>query len=443
MSLFSHECDPRPDMQYMHDVDMAMNRRGHPWAFVLSAAVLLFFIVFMLWAAMADIDDVTRGMGQVIPAQGIQPIQSDRGGTITDILVEENQEVERNQPVVTLSNVQAVAGLTDLQNRFVELTLALKRLSAEEAARDLVFSQEEGERYPDAVSAQTRIFETRKEQHEGQMRQLEAQIEQRRREVAEARERRESYENTLGLLREEEAKVRPLVGRSYSQLQFLELRQRIVTQEGELNRVAQTIARAESGVHAAEERLRNLRNERMATIADELNKSRIERGSIEQQIRSGDEQVTRTELRSPVRGKVVRVILKRDSVAKPAETILEIIPTEGALEIEARFSPQDRGFLFVNQPAMVKVSAYDFSIYGGLEATVTKISGDTIEDKRGDPWYEVRLLTKRKSILYRGEELEILPGMTVTVDVLTAKKSVLSHILGPIRRAMQNAMTEH
>ena len=430
-------------MQYMHDVDEAMHRRGHPWAFTLSLAVFLFFAVLFVWADNAMIDDVTRGMGQVIPAQGVQPIQSERGGTITDVLVEENQSVERNQVLLNISNVQAVAGLTDLKTRFTELTLSLKRLAAEEKERILVFTQQEQDEAPDAVRSQMRIYQTRKEQYEGQSMVLQSQLDQRKQEVAEARERKESYENALALLKKEEETVRGMVGRSYSQIQYLELRQRIVAQEGELNSVAQTIARAESGVHAAEERLSNLRAERMAGIADEINKTRLEQSSIEQQIKAGDEQVTRTELRSPVRGTVKRIILKKDSVAKPAETIMEIIPTDGALEIEARFSPQDRGFLFVNQAAMVKVTAYEFSIYGGLEATVTKISNDTIEDKKGEPWYEVRFLTKRKSILYRGEELEILPGMTVSVDVLTDKKSVLSHMIGPIRRAMQNAMTEH
>ena len=210
-----------------------------------------------------------------------------------------------------------------------------------------------------------------------------------------------------------------------------------------MNSVAQTIARAESGVRAATERLGNLKAERQATIADEINKTRLEQASVEQQIKAGSEQVTRSELRSPVRGTVKRILLKKGSVAKPAETIMEILPTDGALLVEAKFSPVDRGFLFVNQPAMVKVSAYEFSIYGGLEATVIKISEDTIDDKKGEPWYEVQFLTKRSSILYRGEELAILPGMTVTVDVLTDKKSVLSHILAPIRKAMQNAMTEH
>ena len=442
MSVFSR--DDKNDMLYMHDVDEAMHRRGHPWAWILSASVILFVVVFFVWAGNAMIDDVTRGMGQVIPAQGVQPIQSEYGGTITDVLVSENEHVLRGQPVVTISNIIYAAGLKDLRTRSVELGLALKRLTAEDENRELLFTEQEQKDHPEAAAAQMRVYQTRKEQHEGQVQLLESRIQQRRQDVAEARERKESSEKQLEVLRvQEETYKRYVASGSVTRLQYIEVQQRLVEAEGSLNSAVQAILQSESGVQAAEEALGNLVAERRASIADEINKTRTELSTIDQQILSSDEKVTRTELRSPVEGDVKQVILKKGSVAKPAETILEILPTDGALEIEARFSPQDRGFLFVNQEAMVKVTAFDFSIYGGLEATITKISNDTIEDKKGEPWYEVRFVTKRKSILYRGQEKQILPGMTVTVDVLTDKRSVLSHIIGPIRRAMQNSMTEH
>lgn len=443
MSIFSKEPEQLKNLLFMHDVDVAMHRRGHPWAFTCSLMALLFFAVFFIWADIATIDDVTRGNGQVIPAQGVHPIQSERGGTITDILVAENDFVDVNQPVLTISNVQAMAGYNELQQRLVDLRMALKRHAAEEQDSALEYNDEEKKNYPESVSTQMRLYITGKGQYEGQIELLESQLEARRKEVTEARERMEASTSTLALLRQQETKVRPMVGTSYSAMDFNELQQRIVTQQGELESLKKTIARAQSGVQAALERIGNIKAERLAKIADEISKKRTELRTVEQQMRASDDQVTRTELRSPIRGQVKRVILKRDSVAKPAETIMEIIPTDGTLEIEARFSPADRGFLFVKQGAMVKVSAYDFSIYGGLEATVVKISDDTILDKRGEPWYEVRFLTKRKTLLYQGRELAILPGMTVSVDVLTDKKSVLSHIIGPIRRAMQSAMTEH
>jgi adhesin transport system membrane fusion protein len=443
MSVFERDSADKNNMLYMHDVDMAMHRRGHPWAFTLSLSILVFFLLFLLWSHFAMIDTVTRGSGQIIPAHGVQPIQSERGGTILEILVAENERVEKNQPLVNIANVREMSGLKELETRYVELSFALTRLFAEEQEQPLSYTDKEQREYPETAESQTRIFRTRLEQFESQSHMLLAQIEQRRREVAEARERKESYERTLLSLKQQEATYRPLIGRSVSELEALELKNRIITQEGELNSVAQTIARAESGVQASMERLKNLKAERQASIADEINKTRLEQSSVEQQIKAGGEQVTRFELRAPVRGTIKQISLKPGGVAKPAETILEILPTDGVLLVEAKFSPVDRGFLFVNQPAMVKVSAYEFSIYGGLEATVTKISQDTIDDKKGEPWYEVQLLTKRNSLLYRGEELGILPGMTVTVDVLTDKKTVLSHIFAPLRDAMQNAMTEH
>lgn len=441
--LLSRQSIAAHEMEYMGEVDIAMHRSGHPWAFSLSAATLLFFLIFFLWADHAMIDDVTRGQGQITPEQGVQPIQSDKGGSIIDIHVKENDVVDVDQQLVSLSNVEVDSTLQDLLNKDVELRLTLVRLAAEEHDAELVFTQEQREKYPEPVLAQERLFQTRKQQFNSEAEQLSLQIQQRKLDVAEAKERRQSYEEKLNNLQQQEKIYKPIVGTGVSELTYLDLLQRIVAQRGELETVAQTIARNESAVRAAEERLHNLRTERLASIAEEQNKSRIELASIEQQVKAGSEHVTRTELRSPLRGTVKRILLKKDSVAKPAETIMEILPTEGALEVDARFSPADRGFLFVNQEAMVKVSAYEFSIYGGLEATVVKISQDTILDKKGEPWYEVRLLTKRNSLLYRGRELPILPGMTVTVDVLTDKKSVLSHIIGPIKRAMQRAMTEH
>ena len=443
MSVFSRDEKKHEEMTYMHDVDEAMSRRGHPWAWVLSASVLLFFVVFLLWARGAMIDSVTRGQGQIIPSQGVQPIQSEHGGAITEIFVVENDTVQRNQTVATISNVMAIAGFRELQGRATELLFTLRRLTAEDTGRELVYTDQERAESPEAVEAQMRLYRTRKEQHEGQIQLLESQIHQRGQDVAEARERRDSSQRQLEVQRVQEQTFRRyLASGSVTRLQYLEAQAQVVALEGEVNSAIESIARAEHGVQAAEERLGNLLAERRASIADEINRTRAELSAAEQQILSSSERVTRTELRSPVEGTVRQIVLRRGSVARPGETIMDILPTEGALEVEARFRPEDRGFLFVNQRAMVKVTAFDFSIFGGLEAVITQISNDTIEDRRGDPWYEVRFVTNRSSILYRGEERQILPGMTVTVDVLTDKRSVLSLIIGPLRRAMQNAMTE-
>ncbi|MDR2075312.1 MAG: HlyD family secretion protein [Desulfovibrio sp.] len=443
MSLFASRNDNPADLDYISEVDFALKTRGHPWAFTLSLATLLFFLVAFVWADFAMVSDITRGQGQITPSQGVHPIQSDRGGTIAEIRVKENQNVEVDEVLVTLANVDVASSLQESQNKRVELEATLVRLAAEAKGETPDFSGEQWDLASEPVQAQIRLFETRRSQFESEDRQLLLQIEQRRSDTAAAQQRRSQYEQELAFLLERERRYKILVGKTVTEMEYLSHRQEVVNKQGELESVAQTIARNASAVRVVEERLQNVRNERQAKIADEMNKTRIELNTVEQQIKAGSESVNRTELRSPVRGTVKRILLKQDSVAKAAETILEILPTEGALEVEAKFSPADRGFLFVNQEAVVKVTAYDFSIYGGLAATVIKISQDTVVDKRGDPWYEVRLLTKRNTLQYRGEELEILPGMTAQVDVVTNQQSVLNLLLAPLKRATQLAMTEH
>ncbi len=442
MSLFSREPN-QPNLDYMGEVDVALHRRGHPWAFTLSFAVLVLFGAFFVWADIAQIDDVTHGSGKVAPIQGVRKVQSERGGNIVQIFVKENDSVDYNTDVAQIRNTDVLSGFQELQNKSVEAELALARLAAESGGTDLVFSQEIQEKYPHPVQAQMNLYQSRRLKFEGEEQQLLAQIEQRSREEEEARTREARFTEALALAQQEEAKFRGLVGSAVTKLDYNSKLLNLVSIEGDLATVTKTIQRTQAGVLAAQARMKTRKAEWLSSIATDSFKTRLELDATLERMKSWDDQVTRTNLRSPVRGTVKNVLLKEGSVAKPAEVILEIIPTESALEIVARFSPADRGFLYVGQKGMAKFSAYEFSIHGGLEAKVESISEDTILDKRGEPWYEVHLTTQRKTLLSQGKELPILPGMTATVDLLTDKRTVLSYIIGPILRARQNAMTEH
>lgn len=439
--IFHVKDDPQ-SLEFMSEVDKALHRRGHPLAFTLSLATLAFFVVFFLWASFARIDEVTRGEGQVVPAEGINQVQTDKGGTIEKIFVRENDRVLQEQVVATLSNIQEVSALRDLQNKNIDLTLSIIRLEAEDEGKEPEFPRDIGDQYPGAVNSQTVLYNTRKQHLRGEISQLEAQIDQRKTEVAEARQILSKLENQLDLLRKEEETLRPMVGRSVTVIQHLDLLHRIVTQEAELEATRQRIAKAEIGVEAATQRKKARLAAWFAQIAEELSKNRLELASIQERIKISSDLVTNTELRSPITGIVKQIALKEGAVAKPAESIMEIIPADGVLEIVARFRPEDRGFLYVSQEAVIKFVGYDFSIYGGMDANIIRISEDTIEDKRGDVWYEVRFVTKEKNLTYRGKALDILPGMPVMVDVLTDKRTVLDLLIRPLLRAKDTAMTE-
>jgi adhesin transport system membrane fusion protein len=144
-----------------------------------------------------------------------------------------------------------------------------------------------------------------------------------------------------------------------------------------------------------------------------------------------------------VRGTVRQIYISTlGGVVKPGESIMDIVPMDDTLLVEARIRPSDVAFLLPGQKAMVKISAYDFSIYGGLEGRLEQISADTIEDRRGEFFYQVRIRTDRTSLLYRGEELPIIPGMVATVDIMIGKKTILDYVLKPVLKARQNALRE-
>jgi adhesin transport system membrane fusion protein len=217
----------------------------------------------------------------------------------------------------------------------------------------------------------------------------------------------------------------------------------VVSLRGDLQMLGAAIPRTQQAAQEIKERQAQRLAEYKAMALEEMNKHEFELESITHTLSAGQDRVTRTDVRSPVRGTVKQVILNTvGGVVKPGEAILEIVPLDDTLLIEANIKPADIAFLHPGQKAMIKITAYDFSIYGGLEGSLEQISADTIENQKGESFYKVKLRTKNNSLTYRNEQLPIIPGMTASVDILTGKKSVLDYLLKPILKAKQNALRE-
>jgi adhesin transport system membrane fusion protein len=426
------------DFEFMDEVEAALRGQGSKWAVYATFLLTAFFFAFLLWSCYATRNEVTRGDGQVIPSLGIQPIQSLEGGVINKIYVRDNQEVRAGDILVSMSNVETAAGYQDMLNRQVEYQLALKRLAAEAARTELVFTAEERAAYPQVVADQERLFQTRREKYEGDGRELAANLEQKRNAAKETQAQKRQAEEKLLLLKQQAAMVEPLVRRGvYPEMDYLRLKQGIVTQEGELNNLAETLSRTLIEVQEEETRYAERNMVWDTAVAEENNEYRRQLDTIEERLKAGSFAMQNRDLRAPMPGIVTRVILKEGSVAQRAETILELLPTEDILEIEARFRPPDRSFLDVGQNATISITAYESSIYGTLSAHVTSISPDTIEDTQGQSWYVVRLRTNSSKITYENEDLEIKAGMTVTVDVISGDKSVFDYLMKPILKSRQ------
>ncbi len=432
------------DIEYMSEVDAALHRRGHPYAYMLSVGVLAFFFCFGVWASLAEVDEVTRGQGQVVPSQRIQEIQYYEGGVLAEMLVKEGQKVAKDEILARISNQTIVSSREDAENRKIDHEANILRLEAELNGVEPAFPADLAQKYPQVVEGQKALYRANKQRYEGEIQTSEAKIEQRKGEVEETLSTRRALEARLNISIQQRDTLRPLVAKGvYSKVDFLRTEQQVAELRGQLETIIQTISRSRSAVAEAEAMLENRRNELRSAMQEDINKRRAEIKSIDTMLTAGIDRVARTELRSPVNGLVKRILLNTPGGSvKSGETVLEILPIDETLLLEAKIKPTDRAFLHEQQSAVVKISAYDFSIYGGLDATVESISADTIEDKRGDSYYEVRLRTKTNTLKYRDALLPILPGMTASVDILTGKKTVLEYLLKPLFKAKQNALRE-
>lgn len=432
------------ELPYINEVEAALARKPRFGARFLSIAVALLFLVVGVWAGFASIDEVTHANGQVVPSQRTQIIQNLEGGILGAVMVREGQIVEKNTPVAQIDNKLAESQYRDAKNRIVENELSIIRLEAELAGKTPVFSDQMKAENPQAVSDQISIYQSRVQQQRSEVGLLQSQYEQKRREVDELTSRKRQNERNLTLAVEQRNIAAPLMQRQiYSKVDYLGLEQKVVSLQGEIESLASSIPKAQAAAEEVRQRLNMRKAELESDVNAEISKRRTELNSLKETLSAGGDRVTRTELRSPVRGTVKQIYLNTvGGVVKPGEAIMEIVPLDDTLLVEARVRPADVAFLHPGQKAMVKISAYDFSIYGGLDADLEQISADTIEDKRGEFYYLVKVRTHKNAIVYHNERLPIIPGMVTTVDILTGKKTVLDYILKPILKARQNALRE-
>lgn len=448
------------DVHYASEVDAALARRPRFGVRALSVTVALMFVCLIIWAAIADVDEVTHSEGQVVGSQRTQTIQNLEGGILRGIQVHEGQIVEKGTVLAQLDNEMAESAFRDAISKAIENRLALIRLEAEmrnekpEFPKDLrgFLTRWLGKdmdnrtltRGRQLLHDQEYAWESRQKLLHADIDVLKAQYQQRMHEVQEQEARKSQLEQSVRLATEQRNTAAELMRRkNYARMEYLGLEQKVVELKGQLDMLTASIPKAKASAEEARQRIASREAEQLASITQEIAKRRLELTSLQETISAGGDRVTRTELRAPVRGTVKQIYINTvGGVVKPGEPIMDIVPLDDTLLVEARVLPKDVAFLRPGQDVTVKVSAYDFAIYGGLEGKLESISADTIEDKRGDFHYLVKVRTQKTAITHNNEILPIIPGMMVTADILIGKKSVLDYLLKPILKAKQNALRE-
>jgi membrane fusion protein, adhesin transport system len=443
--MSAHGVFDRDDLDFMPDVHAATRHRGRRFAYVLTVLSILFFGVMGVWSHYAVLDEVTRGEGTIVPSSRTQVIQNLEGGILAEILVHEGDIVERGDVLVRIENTMAQANLQDARSQYLTLLATEARLVAQiDGAEDIVFPEAVLNEATTVVADQQRLFTARKRQLEAQISVLESQARQRRQESAELASRRQQLEQSLKLARDELAITAPLVQKGVMpRIELIRIERQVSDLEGEIRTIGAAVPRLQAAQQEAMQRIEEMKLTVQTEASDELNRTRAELKSISQSLFAGQDRVTRTNVTSPVRGTVKDMkITTVGGVIQPGENILEIVPLDDTLIIEARIRPADIAHLRPDQKAVIKISAYDFSIFGGLTAKLERISADTIRDEEGESFYHVYLRTEENSLQHRGEILPIIPGMTVTAEILTGEKSVLDYLLKPILKAKDTALRE-
>ncbi|MCH8137608.1 MAG: HlyD family type I secretion periplasmic adaptor subunit [Proteobacteria bacterium] len=436
----------REDADFMPAVHAATRSGARPTAYLLLFIIALFFIVFLWWANWATLDEVTRGDGKVIPSSQIQVVQNLEGGIIAGISVREGEVVNKGQILVRIDQTQAAAGYRESRAKYLSLLAAVARLKAEVDGTEIAFPGEVLDDAPNVAADELALFASRQSGLKTDLAILRRQEDQRRQELVELRGRLVRLKESYQLVTEELKIIEPLVANGVvSKVELLRLRREANDIKGDREATRLAIPRASAARHEATQRIEERKISLRTESLRELNQKSAELAVVAETITSGKDRALRADVRSPVHGTVKQILVSTvGGVIRPGQELVEIVPLEDTLLIEARIRPADIAFLRPGQDATVKITAYDFSIYGGLKAKVEHISADTIEDEqqKGETFYRIRLRTDRSYLGTEQDPLPIIPGMTASVDILTGEKTVLDYLLKPILKVRERALRE-
>ena len=404
----------------------------------LAAAGLLLLLV---WAAFAQIDEVTRGEARVVPTSQVQIIQSVDGGVVEALLVREGQVVEAGQLLLRVDPTRFVSNM--LESRASQLAVQAKALRLEALTRGTPFNPpaELKREAPDVVAQEMRLYESRRAEISAQISISQNQLAQRQQELNEVRARREQAERGLELMTKEINATRPMIATgAVSEVEVFRLEREAARLRGDREQATAQIARVQSAILEATRKIEEVQLSSRNQMSAELSETMSKLASLSQGGRALEDKVKHADIKSPVRGTIKRLLVNTvGAVVQPGKEVVEVVPLDDTLILEVQITPKDIGFLRPGQEAMVKFTAYDFSIYGGLLAEVIHIGADSVLDDKGNAFFHIRVRTRKPSL---GPSLPIIPGMVAQVDILTGKKTVLSYLLKPVLRAKSKALTE-
>lgn len=432
------------DTDFMSDLRAAIVRGPRFSTSLLLFGILGFIAAAIYWTSQATIPMVASGEGQVIPSSQIQVVQHLEGGIVSEILVSEGQFVKRGDTLLRVNDVQFEAKFSEDYAQYLGLLSARDRLEAEVSGKRPVYSKEVLENGPEIAVAENALYKARRNELGQSVAVLKRQVEQREQELVEISARISQLGRSLELAEEELAITAPMVAQGVtSRIELIRVERSVNDLRGTLDATEKSVPRARSALREAEGRIHEKRATYRTQALALLNETKIKLNALGEVLTSMRDRVQRTDVRSPVDGTIKQLYVNTvGGVIRPGMDLVEIVPAEDNLLVEARIRPSDIAFIHPEQEARVKITAYDYAVYGSLKAELVRISADTIVDENGESYFEIQVRTDQNYLGDEDNPLPIIPGMVAQVDILTGDRTVLQYLLKPILRAREKAFRE-
>lgn len=430
------------DSDFDANADWTIAEQTPRGARVLVRLSLATVVILIIWASVAELDEVTRGEGKVIPSRQIQVLQTMDGGIVSDILVREGQTVKVGDLLLKVDPTRMVSSLRENQSQSMALLAKAARLRAIAEGSRFVPPPEVIKEAPEIVAQELALYESRRAELDASIGVARQQSSQRSQELISVRAKRDQAAQSYSLTARELEMTRPLLKTgAVSDVELLRLERDVVRFKGERDSAIADIQRLEFAIAEANRKIQEIELTFRNQARTELSETNAKIAALSEGSAALEDRVKQTDIRATVNGTVKQLKVNTiGGVVQPGKDLIELVPSDDALLLEARVLPKDIAFLHPGQKALVKFTAYDFSIYGGLEATLEHISADSVLDEKGNAFFLVRVRTRSTSL--GANKLPIIPGMVAEVDILTGKKTVLNYLLKPILRAKANALTE-
>ena len=455
---------PRHDqLEFVDDGTAAVLLNTPTRARILLWSCFVFFIVAIIWSAWAELDEVTSGQGKIIPSRQLQVVQNLEGGIVKEVFVREGEVVQAGQELMRIDDTRFRSDFREREQELVSLKGDVARLTAEMASvkvlaeskrpwRDQItisvqpinFPEGYAQLFPEYAKRQTSARDESLNNLKNQLFIMTQQIEQKESEIIEINAKIRTLSRSVELASQELSMNRPLAKEGIvPQVELIKLERQVNEMRGELENTRLLLPKQDLFLKEAILKRVDIALQFRLDSQNELEEKQNKLEQLTEGQVGLKDRVARTSVLSPVKGTIKTIKVNTvGGVVQPGMDLVEVVPLEDNLLVEARVLPKDIAFLRPGLPAIVKVTAYDFAIYGGLKGTLEHISADTIQDEKGNAFYLVRVRTDKSFLGDTSKPLPIIPGMMASVDIITGKKSVLDYILKPILRARYTALRE-